>query len=63
MACNNYGIMPPYFMLILDEVASKEYGCSTVTLFELGLGDDHWRVIHFLEQVIERILGEAHDGC
>jgi hypothetical protein len=55
MACNRFGIMPPYLMLILDEVASTQYGCPTVTLFEMGLQDNHWRVVKFLEQVIERL--------
>ena len=26
MACNPYGVLPPYFMYLLDEVAAEEFG-------------------------------------
>lgn len=52
MACNPYGILPPYFMRIMDEVA-VEYGCDSVNLLEDAL--DHAGVVEFLETVIRRI--------
>ena len=54
LACNPYGILPPYFMALLDEVA-MEYGCYGVNLLEDGC--DHARAIEFLERVIERVQG------
>lgn len=54
MACNNFGILPPYFMLMLDQVAA-EYGCYGVNLLEDAL--DHAGVVEFLERVIERVQG------
>jgi len=26
MACNPYGVLPPYFMILLDEVAEEDFG-------------------------------------
>ncbi len=45
LACNPYGILPPYFMLVMDDVA-REYGCDTVNLLEDAL--DHAGVLEFL---------------
>jgi hypothetical protein len=54
LACNNFGILPPYFMLVLDQT-SMEYGCDGVNLLESAL--DHAGVVEFLERVIERVQG------
>lgn len=52
LACNPYGLLPPYFMKVLDEVAT-EYGCYGVNLLEDAF--DHAGVVGFLERVIEKI--------
>lgn len=52
LACNKFGILPPYFMVVLDR-AAMEYGCDSVNLLEDAL--DHTGVLEFLDRVIERL--------
>lgn len=34
MACNPYGILPPFFMVLLDEVAQEKHGTYAVFIAE-----------------------------
>ena len=59
LACGSFGIMPPYFMRVLDET-SYEYGCDGVNLLEEAL--NHEGVVEFLERVIERLQVPSPEG-
>jgi len=49
--CNNWGILPPYFMLLLDSEA-QEYGVDSVNLFEDFV--THEAVVQLLERAVMR---------
>jgi len=51
LASNPYGILPPYFMQLLDEVA-EEYGVITIGL--LNDGFRHEIVLEALQKAIDR---------
>ena len=48
---NNWGILPPYFMLLLDDVA-REYGVDGINLFEDFVTHD--AVVELLEKATTR---------
>lgn len=50
--CNPYGIFPPFFMKLLDELAEK-YGCESIGMFNDAYSHD--RVL--------RIMAEAEEAC
>ena len=54
--CNNYGILPPYFMKLLDEVLVTHFGFEwNVPYFEQHHGHDD--VCTLLQLAIERAPG------
>ncbi len=55
VASNRFGIVPPYFMLILDRVAQDDYESPCVTLLEQSAALDHQRLMTFLGKVMDRL--------
>ncbi len=49
--CNPYGILPPYFMQLLDELA-EPYGCDSVGMFNDAYS--HERVLHLMQSAADR---------
>jgi hypothetical protein len=52
MACNPYGVFPPYFMILLDRVA-RRHGAESA-----GLLNDHYRY-----EIVLQVLEEAIIEC
>lgn len=53
LACNPYGILPPYFMCLLDETAEGEFGhVYGAPLFNEHYGHD--AIIALLKLAIQR---------
>ena len=50
--CNPYGILPPFFMKLMDEVAGK-YGFDSIGQFNDTYTHEH----------ILRIMAEAEEAC
>lgn len=51
LMCNNWGILPPYFMLLLDSLA-QEYGIDGINLLESVA--THESVVTVLERAVVR---------
>lgn len=61
MACNPYGILPPYFMKLLDEVADADFGHDMGTpLFNEHYGHD--AIIALLKMAIFRVSEVGEHG-